>query len=94
MYLVSYDISNTKLRNKIFKELKNYGLHVQFSVFECDLDKKRYREMFQKLLKLMENCDQGNIRIYSLCSSCQDNIEVIGIPDDQDNQARKDMIYV
>ena len=94
MYLISYDISNTKRRNKIFKELKNYGKHVQFSVFECDLDKKRYRELYQKLLKLMENCDQGNIRIYSLCSLCADHVQVIGIPEDQDDPGRKDMIYV
>ena len=94
MYLISYDISNTKRRNKIFKELKNYGRHVQFSVFECNLDKKRYRELYKKLLKLMENCDQGNIRIYSLCSACSDNVEVIGIPEDQDSRDQKDVIYV
>ena len=51
MYLISYDISQTKRRNKIFKELKNYGKYVKFSVFECELDKKRYLELYGKLLK-------------------------------------------
>ena len=46
MYLISYDISENKRRNKIFKELKNYGRHVQFSVFECELDRKRYRQLY------------------------------------------------
>ena len=35
MYIVSYDITSNKLRRKIAKELENYGVRVQYSVFEC-----------------------------------------------------------
>ena len=45
MYVVCYDITDTKRRNKIFKTLKNYGQHKQYSVFECDITKARYKEM-------------------------------------------------
>ena len=34
MILVSYDITNDKLRNKFSKYLKKYGVRIQYSVFE------------------------------------------------------------
>lgn len=37
-YLVCYDITDDKRRDRVFKVCKNYGEHLQFSVFECDLN--------------------------------------------------------
>jgi len=37
-YLVCYDIAEDKRRDQVFKICKNHGLHLQFSVFECDLN--------------------------------------------------------
>ena len=36
-YLVCYDIANDKRLRQVFKVCKNYGDHLQYSVFECDL---------------------------------------------------------
>ena len=36
-YLVCYDIADAKRLRRVFKVCKNYGDHLQFSVFECDL---------------------------------------------------------
>jgi CRISPR-associated protein Cas2 len=36
-YLVSYDISDDKRRNAVFKTLMDSGDHVQYSVFICEL---------------------------------------------------------
>jgi CRISPR-associated protein Cas2 len=36
-YLVCYDIADDKRLRRVFKTCKNYGDHLQFSVFECDL---------------------------------------------------------
>ena len=49
MYLISYDICGDKKRRNIAKELENYGKRVQYSVFECDLDKSKFDELYQKL---------------------------------------------
>lgn len=38
-YLVSYDISDDKRRNKVFSALQDNGNHVQYSVFICELSK-------------------------------------------------------
>lgn len=36
-YIVTYDIADDKRLKKVFKACRNFGNHLQFSVFECDL---------------------------------------------------------
>jgi CRISPR-associated protein Cas2 len=36
-YIVTYDICHPKRLRKVFRACKDYGLHLQLSVFECDL---------------------------------------------------------
>ncbi|MCR5608718.1 MAG: CRISPR-associated endonuclease Cas2, partial [Lachnospiraceae bacterium] len=71
MYIVSYDISDNKVRNKIAKELKNYGVRVQYSVFECDINEKLYLELYKKMLNLVSDKDNESIRIYNVCENCK-----------------------
>ena len=35
-YIVTYDIRDPKRLRRVFKACKDYGLHLQLSVFECD----------------------------------------------------------
>jgi CRISPR-associated protein Cas2 len=37
-YCVTYDVSDDKRRDRIFKTLHGYGDHAQFSVFFCKLN--------------------------------------------------------
>lgn len=60
LYLVSYDISNTKTRNKIADTLKNYGQRVQYSVFECRLTEKRWKSMYSQLVKMPFEDEDSN----------------------------------
>ena len=36
-YLVCYDIADEKRLRKVFKTMRGYGDHLQYSVFECQL---------------------------------------------------------
>jgi CRISPR-associated protein Cas2 len=36
-YIVCYDISDEKRVKRVFQKMRNYGDHLQFSVFECQL---------------------------------------------------------
>ena len=36
-YIVCYDISDEKRLRRVFQKMRNYGDHLQFSVFECKL---------------------------------------------------------
>ncbi len=44
-YLVAYDIVDDKRRTKLYKLLRGYGAHLQFSVFRCDLSDMRHVEL-------------------------------------------------
>lgn len=37
IYVVTYDIRNDKRLRRVFKTLRNWGDHLQYSVFECQL---------------------------------------------------------
>jgi CRISPR-associated protein Cas2 len=37
-YLVCYDISDDKRLRRVFKIMRGYGDHLQYSVFECQLN--------------------------------------------------------
>ncbi len=79
MYLISYDITDNRIRGKIAKELSGYGQRVQYSVFECRITEQQYRELYQKLVILMQEEEEGNIRIYNICGKCEQKLCTIGI---------------
>lgn len=75
--VVSYDITDDKRRTKIMKTLKNFGRHVQFSVFECELDKAAYDRLRGKLDKLVVP-KEDNVRFYFFDEDAIGKIETIG----------------
>ena len=38
-YLITYDISDDRRRNEVFRTLRDHGDHAQYSVFFCELSK-------------------------------------------------------
>ncbi len=54
-YLVCYDIANDKRLRRVFKACKNFGDHLQFSVFECDLNPAEKVELEAALGKLIKH---------------------------------------
>lgn len=74
-YLVTYDISDDKRRNNVFKALRDRGDHVQFSVFLCELNPREYA-----LLKgqLQEFVNQRNDQVLILDLGLADDILEIG----------------
>lgn len=73
IYLISYDIVDDKKRTSLFKMLKNYGIRHQYSVFECELDDKKYVELIYKINKIkVETGD--SIMIYPICATCESKI--------------------
>lgn len=94
MYLISYDISSNKIRNKVAKTLQDYGIRVQYSVFECRIDKKRYKELYHKLLKLTEEEEDVNIRFYHLDQKSEEKTEIIGAKNALEALLEDDVILI
>ena len=52
-YLVCYDVADDKRLRKVFKTMRGYGDHLQFSIFECQFtpsDLIRCREELRKII--------------------------------------------
>ena len=70
-FLITYDIANDKKRKKLSDLLETYGYRVNYSVFECELNKTK----LNKLLKEIEEKEYydkkiDSIRFYNLCENC------------------------
>jgi CRISPR-associated protein Cas2 len=68
IYLITYDIDDDKERDKISKVLENYGIRVQESVFECNLSSVNYKEVVERISKIIS--EGANIRFYPICKEC------------------------
>lgn len=75
--LVTYDITDNRIRTRVMKFLLNYGERIQLSVFECDLDDRRYQQMKQGLERLI-NPDEDRVRYYRLCRTCVERVIISG----------------
>jgi CRISPR-associated protein Cas2 len=53
-YLVTYDIRNDKRLRKVFKTMRDFGDHLQYSVFECQfnpIDLAKCRHKLSEIIK-------------------------------------------
>ena len=94
MYVVSYDIVSDRLRSKIANTLEGYGTRIQYSVFECRLSEKKYKELYGKLMQLMAGVEEGSIRFYSLCGNCEGKIRTIGQTAGHTEQVLEEVIVI
>ncbi len=69
LYLIAYDISKDKKRNKIAKSLGALGWRVNYSVFECFLSKSQLKKLVKQTEKTI-NPKTDSVLIYPLCKSC------------------------
>ncbi len=67
--MVCYDISKPKRLSKAAKYLENYGLRIQKSFFQCDMEEARMENMKSGLLKII-NKRYDYFFIYPLCEEC------------------------
>ena len=75
---VTYDCSNDKRRNRVSKILLDYGYRVQYSVFEVELDARRFQEMHDRLLGAID-ATEDSIRIYRICERCLEQTRIHGV---------------
>jgi len=75
--LVIYDIANPKRLSKIAKVIKDYGVRVQKSIFEVDVNNTVFEEMKFRVEKIIEASEDG-VKYFPLCGKCKNTVEIIG----------------
>lgn len=85
--VVTYDVSEDANRRRVYRTLQRYGAWRQYSVFELEITKTQRVELEDELESHIEPGDGDRIRIYRLCSACQDDTTDLGMqpPDEQSN---------
>jgi len=76
-YVIAYDIPDDKRRNRVAKALIGHGDRVQYSVFECQLYAKQFRELWKELGRLIDKTEDS-LRAYRLCPTCAGWIKTRG----------------
>lgn len=76
-YVVAYDITDDKRRQKVADLLEGYGKRVQYSVFECVLNQVKYDELRSKLKKKV-NLFEDSVRFYPLSRQNLSYVEIWG----------------
>lgn len=68
-YLVTYDVAKDRRRKKMSDFLLEYGVRVQYSVFECDLTEKDVQAIMKKAEELIDLATDS-VLMYPLCRNC------------------------
>ena len=68
-YLFCYDISNARRLRRTAKILENFGIRVQKSFFQCEMEQKRMLDLRDQVLKVIDT-DKDYFFIYPLCEDC------------------------
>lgn len=77
IYFFSYDISNPKRLPKIAKILENFGLRVQYSFFECEMNCEQKDNLVNSLLTVLDQ-DEDSLIVYPLCEACLNSVSSEG----------------
>lgn len=59
-YIVAYDICDPRRLNRVYRLCRNYGDHLQKSVFECDLSKSE-KAVFESQLSAVINNSEDQV---------------------------------
>lgn len=77
VYFISYDIANSKRLSRVSRLLQNFGIRIQYSFFECEMEKSQLEVLKEALLKII-NKKQDSIRIYPICEDCIRETSTLG----------------
>jgi len=77
LHLVAYDISDPKRLRKVATLCEDYGVRVEYSVFECDLAKEQFEQLWKELNREI-NEEEDTLLAYRICADCVEKIKSAG----------------
>lgn len=89
LIVVSYDIPSDRRRGRLANLLKDYGVRVQYSVFECRLEVGQLERLRKSLTREVKS-SEDSIRLYRFCQDCGTKLEIFGI----DRPAEEPDVYI
>lgn len=75
--LIAYDITDPKRLAKIARHCEDYGVRVQYSVFECRLEAELFSRFWDELVALLDPTSDRLVA-YRVCHACAKEIHLAG----------------
>lgn len=73
-YVIAYDVTDDKRRNKVVKLLEKYGKRSNYSVFECMITDSQLATIRRALDKMINTKELDRVAFYPLCMNCYSKI--------------------
>lgn len=88
LVLITYDVNTETAAGKkrlrqVAKQCVNYGRRVQNSVFECEMDAAKCREV-KAILEEIIDVEKDSLRLYYLGNNYRNKVDHIGVKDSLD----------
>lgn len=82
LVIITYDvktssIGGSKRLRRVAKKCESYGLRVQNSVFECNIDAAQLAQLKHDLIKII-NSSEDSLRFYNLGKNYKNKVDHIG----------------
>ncbi|MFO7535384.1 MAG: CRISPR-associated endonuclease Cas2 [Kiritimatiellia bacterium] len=77
LIVIAYDITDDKRLPRVAKFCEDFGIRVQYSVFECRLTRELFNTFWDGLKELMDPA-ADRIVAYRICESCSADIRIAG----------------
>lgn len=77
LFIICFDVADKRRLRAVSKTLEDFGKRVQYSVFECHLNKADLQDLQQKITELIDS-EEDHVRYYSLCPKDQKGILIDG----------------
>lgn len=65
IYVVCYDISNDRRLRQVYKTMRGFGQHIQFSVFRCELSPRERMELIAAISPII-NHDEDQVLLVNV----------------------------
>ena len=77
LHLVAYDIRHPRRLRKVAKACEDFGIRVEYSVFECDLNEALFTQLWERIQAEIDPAEDA-VLAYRICGSCVPRIESMG----------------
>ena len=69
LYLVAYDVCSPKRLRLVARTCEDYGVRVEYSVFECDLSPDLFQSLWKELTAIISE-KEDSLLAYRICAGC------------------------
>lgn len=76
--LVAYDITDPKRLHKVAILCEDFGMRIQYSVFECRLEADRFDVFWNRLTDLIDP-ETDRVTAYKICNACAKDVRDAGV---------------